>query len=290
MDTNRIRYFLSLARTGSITKAAEFHRISPAAFSKAMRVFEAEVGEDLTIPQGRGLVLTDYAKSIVPSLESIIQQIDAVKERKSKGAANGNVLRVATFEVFSTYFMTKAIGEFFLDEKCEVYEMIPGKMEEAVATGRADLAITYIPIPHPDLDFMKVIDIEMGVFGHLKLPNSTGATPFAAPVSPIEGSPNKVRGLDGWPDDAFPRDIQFHVQMLETALGLCREGVAVAYVPKFIAKLHNKIVLPELRLEEIPLPKSFPRKRDSVFLIKRKSDHEGVQARKLARAIRKICQ
>lgn len=292
MDTNRIRYFLSLARTGSITKAAELHYISPAAFSKAMKVFEVEVGESLTIPQGRGLILTDYAKAILPNLQAIIQQIDAVRDRSSLNISEDNNLRIATFEVFSTHFMAKAIHDFFPEYKCEIHEMIPGRMEEAVASGRADLALTYIPIPHPDLDFLRIVDIEMGVFGNPSLiaKSKCESVPFAAPVSPIEGSPNKVRGLDGWPDDAFPRSIKFHVEMLETALGLCREGLAVAYIPKFSARLHNEVVRTELQLVSMDLPKGFPKRKDSVYLIKRKSNHESVEAKKLAQAVRKICR
>jgi DNA-binding transcriptional LysR family regulator len=292
MDTNRIRYFLSLARTGSITKAAELHHISAAAFSKSMKVFEGEVGEALTIPQGRGLVLTDYAKMILPNLQAIIQQIDAVRDRTALKEQREGVLKIATFEVFSTHFMAKAIHDFFPERRCEIYEMIPGKMEEAVASGKADLALTYIPIPHPELDLLRIVDIEMGIFGRPSLiaKSKSDSVPFAAPVSPIEGSPNKVRGLDGWPDDAFSRQIKYHVEMLETVMGLCREGLAMAYIPKFTARLHNEIVRAELRLEMMSSPRGFPKRRDSVFLIKRKSDHEGVEAKKLAQAVRKICR
>jgi DNA-binding transcriptional LysR family regulator len=292
MDTNRIRYFISLARTGSISKAAELHHISPAALSKAMKVFEIEVGQTLTLPHGRGLILTDYAKSIVPKLQSIVGQIDCVREGAISQSLESSVLKVATFEVFSTYFMSRAVRNFFPEFPCEIHEMIPGRMEEAVASGRVDLAITYIPIPHPELDFLRITDIEIGIFGHRSLVADAKieSVPFAAPVAPIEGSPNKVRGLDGWPDDAFPRFIRYRVQMLETALGLCREGLAVAYIPKFIARLQNELVLPEFQLSPMPLQKSLPRRRDSVFIVKRKSDHEGPTAKKLAHAVRKICR
>lgn len=292
MDTNRIRYFLSLARTGSITKAADVHRISAAAFSKAMKVFEAEVGEKLTIPHGRGLILTDYATSIVPSLMMIIEQIDGIRDRSTGSRASKNVLKVATFEVFSTHFMAKAVHEFFPDHECVIHEMIPGRMEEAVARGAVDLALTYLPIPHPDLDLLRITDIEMGVFGHPSLIANKAfeSLPFAVPVGPIDGSPNKVRGLDGWPDDAFPRTIRYRVEMLETALGLCREGLAVAYIPKFTARLYNDVVRADWQLKYVETPKKFPKRRDSVFLIKRKSETEGREAKKLAQAVRKICR
>ncbi len=290
MDTNRIRYFLSLANTGNLSRAAELHQISPAAFSKAMKVFETEVGETLLLPHGRGIILTDYARSIAPELTDIIRRIDEIKEKKII-AAGSKHLRIATFEVFSTYFVTQAIRENFSDYRCDISEMTPGKMEQAVAEGKADFALTYIPIPHPELDFLKVQEIKMGLFGKQKLWNhaSLADIPFAAPLGPIEGSPNKVRGLDGWPDNAFPRSIPYHVSLMETALGLCREGLAVAYIPSFIARLHNQVVKPTFQLEQMKLPKEFPKRQDFVYLIKRKSDQEGTTAKKLAQVVRKVC-
>lgn len=292
MDTNRIRYFLSLARTGSITKAAELHHISPAAFSKAMKVFEGEVGQPLTIPHGRGLMLTDSARHLVPALEDIIRRIEGVRDGVAFATSQDKVLKVATFEVFSTYFMTRAIPSHFSEYKCEIHEAVPGKMEAAVAQGLADMALTYIPIPHPALDFLRVQEIEMGLFGNpdLMKKHDFNDVPFAAPVSPVEGSPNKVRGLDGWPDDAFPRRIQYRVTMLETALGLCREGLAIAYLPAFVGRLHNEIVKPSLKLDSIAKPARFPKTKDYVYIVKRKSDHEGVEAKRMAMAIRQLCR
>ena len=273
-----MRYFLSLAGTGSITKAAELHRIS------------AEVGRPLTIAQGRGVILTDFARALVPKIQAILLQIDAVRESSATVTSGTQSVRLATFEVFSTHFMSRALQEFFPGHGGEIHELIPGKMEEAVATGIVDLALTYIPIPHPELDFMRVCEIDMSIYGQRSLirDSSFDSVPFVVPVGPVEGSPNKVRGLDGWPDDAFPRAVKFRVQMLETALGLCRQGLAVAYIPRFIARLHNELVLPRYALEPLGLPKNFPKRQDAVFLIKRKSDHEGILAKKMAKAIRRI--
>lgn len=281
MDTNRIRYFLSLARTGSLSRAAELHRISPAAFSKAMKIFESEVGEKLMLPHGRGLILTDYARALVPELTEVISKLDRIRDHKVL-RSDEKKIRIATFEVFSTYFMSQAIRDQFKDYNCEILESIPGKMELAVAAGHADLALTYNPVPHPDLDFLKVQEIEMGLFGKNK------DLPFVVPLGPVEGSPTKVRGLDGWPDSTTPRNIQFEVTLLETALGLCREGLAVAYLPKFVVELHNKIVKPAFQLNQLELPKGFKKQKDYVYLMKRKSDKEGTEAKKLAQIVRKV--
>ncbi|MBL7542762.1 MAG: LysR family transcriptional regulator [Bdellovibrionaceae bacterium] len=293
MDTNRIRYFLSLVKTGSMTKAAELHYISTPALSKAIKVLEGELNEKLVVPDGRGILLTDRARVLAPKLEEILKKLDALIDRTdiAENLADQNVLKIATFEVFSTHFMERALSSSFKDKACLLYETIPGQMEQAVARRDADFALTYIPIPHPELDHLRVQVIEMGIYGLKKTFDefSEHQTPFVIPTAPIEGSPNKVRGLDGWPDDAFPRNVIYRVAMLESALGICRRGLAVVYIPKFIAKLHNEIVKPEFQLEEKPLPKRFPIRKEYVYLVKRKTDLEDDVAKKLGMVLRKIC-
>ena len=294
MDTNRIRYFLSLVKTGSVTKAAELHQISPPALSKAIKVFEGELNERLIVPDGRGILVTDRARAIAPALEEVISKLDAVLEKSDliDLETDGNrPLRVTTFEVFSTHFMERVFNSILPGRSCLMYEMTPGQMEQSVARRDSDFALTYIPIPHPELDHLRVQSIEMGIFG---LKNkfdeiSEKDTPFVIPVTPIEGSPNKVRGLDGWPDDAFPRRIKYRVAMMETALGICRRGLGVCYLPKFVARMHNEIVKPEFMIDEKPLPKRFPNRKEYVYLVKRKTDLEDDLAKKLGSALRKFC-
>ncbi|WP_374077957.1 LysR family transcriptional regulator [Bdellovibrio bacteriovorus] len=293
MDINRVRYFLSLVKTGSVTKAAELHRISAPALSKAIKVFEAELDEKLIVPDGRGILLTDRAREIAPALEDIIKKLDGIIEKtdlQETHSEEGKPLKIATFEVFSTHFMERVLSGAFAGRPCLIHEMTPGRMEQSVANRDSDFALTYIPIPHPELDHLRIQSIEMGIFGlKNKFNDSSESAPFVIPIAPIEGSPNRVRGLDGWPEEAFPRHVLYRVGMLESALGICRRGLAVAYIPKFIAKMHNEIVKSEFVLEEKPLPKRFPRSKEYVYLVKRKTDLEDDVAKKLGSAIRRLC-
>ena len=278
MDINRIRYFLTLAQTGHLGQAAELHLISAPAFSKAMKIFADECGVELFVPQGRGILLTDQARALVPALQDIVERIDNLR----KPVELGERIRIASFEVFSTYFMEEMLAEYFPDKRVLLLEMTPGKMEAAVVSREVDFAITYNPIPHQDLDFLKIQKIEMGIFGKkLNLP-------FVIPVGRVDGSPSKVRGLDGWPDDKFPRKVQYEVELMETALGICRKGLAVAYLPKFVVRMHNQKVKADQRLEEFSLPAGLMRVGDYVYLVKRKSDSEGNVAKKISAAIRKL--
>ena len=162
----------------------------------------------LLIPDGRGIKLTDLARSILPQLEAAVDNLESIVKFRDQTIGE-QTLRLASFEVFSTHFIERCMSKSFLDFNLQIHEMIPGEMENAVAHNRADFALTYLPIPHPDLDFLKVQQIEMGIFG-LKskfMSIEEKQTPFAVPVAPIYGSPNKVRGLDGWPSGDGGADV-----------------------------------------------------------------------------------
>ncbi len=287
MDINRLRYFRVLSETGSMRKAAELLRISPAALSKSMRLLCEETGLTLFVPQGRGLVITDSGKQFSQRISPLLDELDHALNPAQEHRRLNSRLAIGTFEVFSTYFMGQVLKDEFQDYEIHLQELIPGQMEEALASGSVDLAITYIPIPHPQLDFLKVTSLKMGLFwkGSTFDSHDLSEIPFAVPISPIQGSPTKVQGLDGWPEHRFPRFAKYQCAMMETALELCRQGLAAAYLPVFVVELHNKLVKDTYKLLEKPLPRGASSMQD-VYLMKRKSSPEGPEAKKLARSLR----
>jgi DNA-binding transcriptional LysR family regulator len=110
------------------------------------------------------------------------------------------------------------------------------------------------------------------------------------PVTPIFGAPSRVKGLDGWPDDAYPRKIKYQVTLMESALELCRQGGVAGYFPTFIVDEHNGRLLPEYRLARHPSPYADRKCYTDVFLVKRKSDEETAVMKQLAKAIRLFCR
>ncbi len=100
--------------------------------------------------------------------------------------------------------------------------------------------------------------------------------------------PHKVKGLDGWPDDKIPRNIKYQVELMETAMEFCRKGVAVAYLPRFVVDLHNEQVKSQFRLSEIKSPRGVKGDKQSVYIMKRKSDIEHPVFRKIANTLRHL--
>ena len=119
--------------------------------------------------------------------------------------------------------------------------------------------------------------------------------PFAVPVTPLSGAPDRIRGRDGWPDQAIPRQVVYQVTLVESALELCRQGLAAAYLPRFLVKLHNEQVLPAYQLVMHRPPRQKDGKllqlgQQPVYLARRRSEVESRVFRQLARAIRAVCR
>ncbi len=287
MDIDRVRYFHTFVETGSLVDASEILHISQPALSKALKKLEQEVGLKLLAQEGRGLKLTPAGHNFKKETSSLLQQWLAVS-KKIKLSELRMPLKIGSFEVFTTYFLSKLIHSIDF-EALELYEFGPGQLETAIADGIIDVGITYVPIPKAGVEFIEITKINMSIFGLKKfkaIPLSE--LPFVIPLSPVEGTPSKVTGLDGWPDHKHQRVVKYRVTMMESALELCRQGLCVAYLPQFVIELHNKNVLPELRLVEYKSPISNKDRMQSVFIVKQKQTEESDIYRNIAKCLRSL--
>lgn len=293
MDFNRLRYFTTVARTGSLRAAAELLRVSPAAISKAMRVLEDEMGVDLIQQVGRGIILTAEGRGLVSRADQLLRDIDTLKvDLRTAAVEMKRHLRIASFEVFTTYFVGALLEDKDLQSmELLLHEFVPGHMEQSIVDHICDIGITYIPIPTQGVEHIKAASIKMGIFGradiHGKLPFSQW--PFAIPITPVHGSPTKVLGLDGWPEDKVPRLVQYRLTMMESALEIVRRGMGVIYLPTFVAKLHNAQVRDGCKLQALPPPAKLKSLEQPVYLVYRKGEGDQPVLKKIAKALRQTC-
>ena len=291
MNIRRLEYFVALAQVGNLRKASEMLHISAPALSKSMKVFEEEMGHKLWIADGRRMILTDTGQTLLRKAPALIGEFSKLKESLDSKNKPCQPVRIGTFEVFSTYFLTFLDRLKWDQHSLELHELLPGQVEMYLAQGDIDIGITYMPVPDPQLDFMKVLSIEMGVY--TKKDAFKGVPqpdlPFVVPVMPLQGSPTRIRGLDGWPEDAYERKVLHKVTMMESALELCRQGRVAGYFPVFIANEHNKRVSESLVLERRKSPYPGRVCKADVFIVKRKSFEGTDIIKQIAKGLRLVC-
>ena len=93
MTPRQLKYFVEIARAGSITTAASTLHIAQPALSHHVAAMEEEVGAPLFMRHARGVELTDEGRRLLDRATSILRQIDRIKDdvRGSASEARGNV-------------------------------------------------------------------------------------------------------------------------------------------------------------------------------------------------------
>ncbi len=289
METNRLRQFRTIVETGNLRKAAEILFISPSGLSKSMKALEAEVGYSLFHPSGRGIVISDEGMKLYERSGRFLEELD--RFLGSEWRSSVQVLRIGSFEVFTSFFIGPLLSSYLPDIEVEVHELVPGRLEESLAFNKVDVGVTYEPVPRKGIDYVKVASLLVGAYALTGCftEGDISKVPFVVPVSPLEGAPSGVKGRDAWPDEKIRRHIRYRVDLLGTGLEIARQGLAAIFIPEFVAKLHNETVSSKKQLVPLKLPQELATVRRDVFIVKRESSAEDLTIRQLARALRDIC-
>lgn len=292
MDIHRIRYFIAVCDAGSLRRASETVFITPPALSKAIKTLESELGVKLLAPYGRAIRVTDSGLELARRMRPVLEQMSRIKDELKNRVFDDKPVQLGSFEIFTTHFLGPLMRDALAGQSIVLQELVPGHIERALIRKDIDIAITYLPIPSSELDHVKAASVELAIYARhdcfVGLPFRM--IPFVIPVQPLDGSPTIAQGLDGWPDNMIHRNVRFRVALMESALELCRQGLAAAYLPSFVARLHNEKVSARFQLRKLRRPKEVGSARQSVYLVKRKSDLESRILRKIAEVIRRVCR
>ncbi|MGZ3780744.1 MAG: LysR family transcriptional regulator [Pseudobdellovibrionaceae bacterium] len=288
METNRLRQFKAVSELKNLRKAADVLHLSHSALSKSLKVLQKQIQKELLVQKGRNIEITEDGLALLPKIKEFLKMEE---ELLKSDATKSNIIKIATFEAFSTHLLCRSWKKFLPDSELELREFLPGKMEEAISQGVSSIGISYEPIPHRDIELTFIGKVEMGIFGiKEKFQNVPfQELPFVTPVSLISGTPTGAKGLDGWPENELPRTSRFRVDMMESGLTLARTGQAVIYIPKFLAQQYNHDLVAEAKLHQLPHPKGLKNVYRKVFLLNRKGSIEDTDFRRVAKLIRSQC-
>jgi DNA-binding transcriptional LysR family regulator len=273
-----------------VRKAADLLNMNPASLSKAIKVLEHEAGFKLVVPSGRGIEITDRGMRLYRQSQSLLQEFNAFRKAlNSESDVESKALRLGSMEVFTTYFLSKLVEREAIGQNLRVHYLTPGRIEESLKLREIDVGLTYIRLAEEQLDYIKIGEFRMRIFGQRAMNGKAlPDLPFAVPITGVETPTVSIRALDGWPSEEFPRWVKYELELLETALQFARLGRAVVYCPDFVVKFHNETVPRPLHLHEIAPPPTFKSKRLPIYVVRRKNEEETPFIRKLARLTRSL--
>ncbi|MEJ6393123.1 LysR family transcriptional regulator [Gymnodinialimonas sp. 2305UL16-5] len=91
LDSDLLRTFVAVAEAGSVTDgAARIHR-SQSATSLQIKRLEAILGRTVFDRHGRGVVLSDVGRTLLPVAKDVAARLDAVRRDISQDAVSGKL-------------------------------------------------------------------------------------------------------------------------------------------------------------------------------------------------------
>ena len=245
METNELKYFISVAETQNIHKSSKLLNISPSAISKALSRLESELEVKLFEKVGRNILITKHGVKLKKDAAEILAIQHKIKNDYSLEDSGAN-LKIVGSEMAISNWAPKLISKTKKKYQSLNFDICPTLNEEAlekVNSFQADIAI-YCSEKNIKSDFFKKIEevrFKCFVSSRHKLSKIESINVkdlIEYHFSVINGS---LLGLktdknDGWRDDKFKRKNISVVNSLETLKNLVLEGVTISYLPDYFGQ------------------------------------------------------
>ena len=144
-----LRYFLEVARTGSLAASSESLHVAVSAISRQIAKLEDEVGTPLFERMPRGMVLTDSGQLLAEHARRALMDADAVLSRNSRAAARAlgrGIVRVGCTEGFTRNFLPSVLAGFHAEHPRARFVLrsgAPAQVEQWIAMGEVDVGLAF---------------------------------------------------------------------------------------------------------------------------------------------------
>jgi len=153
MELRHLRYFVAVAESGNLSRAAEKLFIAQPPLSVQIRQLEEEMGAELFVRHPKGVRLTAAGESLLPEARYLLDRAVRLKESVAGRASSGHLALGFVPSASSTVLPTlvRQLRKTHPALHIDLREMISSEQAEAVAAGHLDAGIARSKPHHPRL-------------------------------------------------------------------------------------------------------------------------------------------
>ncbi|MFT4198537.1 MAG: LysR substrate-binding domain-containing protein [Pseudoxanthomonas sp.] len=167
MDLKQLEYFVRVAELGSFTRAAIMLDVAQPALSRQVRLLELELQQTLLLRNGRGVTLTEAGALLLQHGHGILHQVARAQEELAgaRGALAGRVALGLTPSVARAFAvpLTRAFRQRLPQAQLTLVEGLTIAMQEALTSGRLDIAVLYNARPAAGLEIQPLMEEELAL-------------------------------------------------------------------------------------------------------------------------------
>lgn len=256
MDLRHLRYFVTVAETGHMTRAAERLGIQQPPLSQQIRALEASLGVTLLRRHPKGVDLTDSGRTFLVEARRVLAEMATLEQRMARVARGelGHLTVGFTSSAAMHAFTPTTLRECrrrFPDVSLDLIENNAAELTEAVAAGRLNAAFVRVPVAQPGGVVMHTLLREpVAVALPLDHPLAGEADdPEPLPIQALDGQPMILVRRPGAPGlyanllalcarhGVSPRVVA-EVQRMMSNLNLVAAGAGLSVVPESMRGTH----------------------------------------------------
>ncbi len=284
METNRLRYFCTIAEIGSLTKASDILGVSHSGLSKAISVLEDETKLKLFKPLGRGLEITPEGTWFYQKAQEILK----IENEISIGLKRDRLpICIGLSEVIAITCASLVIKE--LAGPCSIVETDVGEIEGKILSGEIDFGFIFSPSPRKDLEYLELGEVKINSYARVDFLKDRKPEQlyFTVPTTNFPFNPLGYKIRDGWPQNIL-RVSHFSASSFAISLNLARASKTAIYMPNFVADLENELQNGFSKFVKVPYHKDAESRR-KLYLVKSKILDESTEMKKISKVLRRIC-
>lgn len=255
MNLDRLRAFLQIVDSGSMSAAARAVHLTQPALSRTLRLLEEEVGVRLFERRGRSLVLTAGGRALVPRGRALLAESERLTLETRRSAERSYFdLRLGTVDSVATYLFPRTLPTLrrtFPELAVKLSTARTSVLLGRIRDGAIDLAIVAHSGPPPGPGVRRLGDYSLQFYGRRDLfpqlrsaKTETDIQAFpVVEIDPGHGEPSLV------PADAFSYAVASNVA---TVKSLVLAGFGVGDLPAFMLTAQERRALVRAQVPRDP--------------------------------------
>ncbi|MGA0542229.1 LysR family transcriptional regulator [Neotabrizicola sp. VNH66] len=251
MDWENIKYFLALARSGTLTEAARRMNVQHSTISRRISRLEIDQGEPLFLRAQDGYGLSSAGRRLLARAEAVERAVRAMEPRAPADGVSGTV-RVGVTEGYGSYVIPSALRDLATAHPDLEVELIVEPRIIHLPRNEADILINIDRPERGPYLVQKLMDYDLGLFASPDYLMRAGRPGRAADLPgyrfvsylPNTGPARGVPAISTVPEapEAKTRSSSLNVQ-----IALASAGVGIALLPLFAVQPEDGLerLLPE---------------------------------------------
>jgi DNA-binding transcriptional LysR family regulator len=260
LDWEDIRYFVALARYGTLSATARKLRVNHATVARRVTSLETLLGHPLFDRRADGYALTAEGKAVLDEARSMDEAALSVLRRLDAGTELSGLVRLSVGRVLAERFLINRLGAFHKRYPEIDLEVIGGSRVVSLARREADVALRYGSPEDSELVARRVAKITSGLYASPAYRDRLKAGHRPAFIGFDEE--NDFIAEATWLARRFGDSrFSFRTTSQSTQAVAARAGYGVALLPRYLVA-NDQDLVPVLPREHLP-------ERDVWLLIRR---------------------